>query len=120
MRMDMAPALQRDVRASSSSRCLTRSLNMSENRESVSSTSARIDVWNCRIERCVIALCGAAIPKLAEQIGRSAAVRAVGLANGSNPVELVVPCHRVIGANGSLTGNFELTADIGAYRLVVY
>ena len=41
---------------------------------------------------------------LAHQIGRPAAVRAVGLANGANPVGIVVPCHRVIGANGSLTG----------------
>jgi methylated-DNA-[protein]-cysteine S-methyltransferase len=42
--------------------------------------------------------------RLAEHIGRPAAVRAVGLANGANPVAVVVPCHRVIGANGSLTG----------------
>jgi methylated-DNA-[protein]-cysteine S-methyltransferase len=42
--------------------------------------------------------------KLAEEIGRPTAVRAVGLANGSNPIGIVVPCHRVIGANGSLTG----------------
>ena len=42
--------------------------------------------------------------ELAARIGRPAAVRAVGLANGSNPVAIVVPCHRVIGANGSLTG----------------
>lgn len=41
---------------------------------------------------------------LAKQIGRPAAVRAVGLANGSNPIGVVVPCHRVIGADGSLTG----------------
>lgn len=41
---------------------------------------------------------------LAEKIDRAKAVRAVGLANGSNPVGIVVPCHRVIGANGSLTG----------------
>lgn len=40
----------------------------------------------------------------AARIGRPAASRAVGLANGSNPIALVVPCHRVIGANGSLTG----------------
>lgn len=40
----------------------------------------------------------------AAKIGRPAAVRAVGLANGANPVGLIVPCHRVIGANGSLTG----------------
>jgi methylated-DNA-[protein]-cysteine S-methyltransferase len=50
--------------------------------------------------------CGATVSysRLAEQIGRPAAVRAVGLANGSNPVGVVVPCHRVIGADGSLTG----------------
>jgi methylated-DNA-[protein]-cysteine S-methyltransferase len=42
--------------------------------------------------------------KLAQRIARPNAVRAVGLANGSNPIGIVVPCHRVIGANGSLTG----------------
>jgi methylated-DNA-[protein]-cysteine S-methyltransferase len=41
---------------------------------------------------------------LATKIGRPAAVRAVGLANGANPIAIVVPCHRVIGANASLTG----------------
>ncbi|BDY06700.1 methylated-DNA--[protein]-cysteine S-methyltransferase [Ferrimonas sp. YFM] len=41
---------------------------------------------------------------IARQIGRPKAVRAVGAANGRNPVALVVPCHRVIGASGSLTG----------------
>jgi methylated-DNA-[protein]-cysteine S-methyltransferase len=41
---------------------------------------------------------------LARQLGRPAASRAVGLANGANPVSIVIPCHRVIGANGSLTG----------------
>jgi len=41
---------------------------------------------------------------LANRIGRPSAVRAVGLANGSNPVALVVPCHRVIGSDRSLTG----------------
>jgi len=41
---------------------------------------------------------------LAKAIGRPAAVRAVGLANGSNPIAIIVPCHRVIGANASLTG----------------
>ena len=41
---------------------------------------------------------------LAEHIGSPTAVRAVGLANGKNPVSIVVPCHRVVGANGSLTG----------------
>ena len=42
--------------------------------------------------------------QLAARIGRPAAVRAVGLANGANPIGLIVPCHRVIGADGSLTG----------------
>jgi methylated-DNA-[protein]-cysteine S-methyltransferase len=42
--------------------------------------------------------------KLAEQIARPKAVRAVGLANGANPIGIVVPCHRVIGSDGSLTG----------------
>ena len=41
---------------------------------------------------------------LARRIGRAQAVRAVGLANGANPISIVVPCHRVIGANGTLTG----------------
>ncbi len=41
---------------------------------------------------------------LAARIGRPKASRAVGLANGSNPVSIVVPCHRVIGANAKLTG----------------
>jgi methylated-DNA-[protein]-cysteine S-methyltransferase len=40
----------------------------------------------------------------AARIGKPRAVRAVGLANGANPIGLVVPCHRVIGANGTLTG----------------
>ena len=42
--------------------------------------------------------------QLAAAIGRPGAVRAVGLANGSNPVGVIVPCHRVIGSNGTLTG----------------
>ena len=42
--------------------------------------------------------------QLALRVGRSSAVRAVGLANGANPVGIVIPCHRVIGSDGSLTG----------------
>jgi len=42
--------------------------------------------------------------ELARRIGRPAASRAVGAANGKNPIPIIVPCHRVIGANGSLTG----------------
>jgi methylated-DNA-[protein]-cysteine S-methyltransferase len=41
---------------------------------------------------------------LAQRIGKPAAVRAVGAANGANPIPIVIPCHRVIGANGTLTG----------------
>ena len=41
---------------------------------------------------------------MARRIGRPAAVRAVGLAVGANPIGIVIPCHRVIGADGSLTG----------------
>jgi methylated-DNA-[protein]-cysteine S-methyltransferase len=42
--------------------------------------------------------------ELARRIGRPRAVRAAGLANGQNPISIVVPCHRVIGSDGSLTG----------------
>ncbi|MGX1757114.1 methylated-DNA--[protein]-cysteine S-methyltransferase [Streptomyces lydicus] len=61
--------------------------------------------------------------QLAERLGVPTAARAVGLANGRNPVGIIIPCHRVVGANGSLTGygggldrkrrllDFERTAD---------
>jgi len=42
--------------------------------------------------------------ELARRIGNPNAARAVGLANGSNPIPIVIPCHRVIGSNGKLTG----------------
>ncbi len=42
--------------------------------------------------------------QIAEQIGQASAVRAVGAANGRNPLSVIVPCHRVIGASGDLTG----------------
>jgi methylated-DNA-[protein]-cysteine S-methyltransferase len=42
--------------------------------------------------------------ELAQRIGRPGASRAVGLANGRNPISIVVPCHRVIGSSGALTG----------------
>jgi methylated-DNA-[protein]-cysteine S-methyltransferase len=42
--------------------------------------------------------------RLAERIGRPTAIRAVGLANGKNPISIVVPCHRVVGSGGDLTG----------------
>jgi methylated-DNA-[protein]-cysteine S-methyltransferase len=42
--------------------------------------------------------------QIANQLGNPKATRAVGAANGQNPIPIIVPCHRVIGANGSLTG----------------
>jgi methylated-DNA-[protein]-cysteine S-methyltransferase len=50
--------------------------------------------------------CGVTISygELATRLGDKNAMRAVGLANGRNPIAVVVPCHRVIGANGSMTG----------------
>ena len=65
-------------------------------------TAFQREVW--RALRTIPAAQTISYGQLAQRIGRPAAVRAVGLANGSNPVSIVVPCHRVIGANGSLTG----------------
>jgi len=42
--------------------------------------------------------------EIARRLGKPAASRAVGLANGSNPIAIIIPCHRVIGSNGKLTG----------------
>ncbi|HEV2731146.1 MAG TPA: methylated-DNA--[protein]-cysteine S-methyltransferase, partial [Terriglobales bacterium] len=42
--------------------------------------------------------------ELARRIGNPKASRAVGLANGANPIPIIIPCHRVIGSNGKLTG----------------
>jgi methylated-DNA-[protein]-cysteine S-methyltransferase len=42
--------------------------------------------------------------ELADRLGRPTAARAVGFANGHNPISIIVPCHRVVGANGALTG----------------
>ena len=63
--------------------------------------------FQCEVWRALRSIpCGTTVSymKLAKQIGRPAAVRAVGSTNGSNPVGIVVPCHRVIGSDGSLTG----------------
>jgi methylated-DNA-[protein]-cysteine S-methyltransferase len=46
----------------------------------------------------------ASYSEIARAVGAPAAVRAVGAANGANPIAVVVPCHRIIGANGALTG----------------
>jgi methylated-DNA-[protein]-cysteine S-methyltransferase len=65
-------------------------------------TSFQREVWHALRQ----IPCGTTVSygKLAERIGRPQAVRAVGLANGANPIGVVVPCHRVIGSDGSLTG----------------
>ncbi len=55
--------------------------------------------------------------ELAQRIGKPDAVRAVGLANGRNPIPIVVPCHRVIGTDRSLTG-FGLGVPVKAWLLV--
>jgi methylated-DNA-[protein]-cysteine S-methyltransferase len=65
-------------------------------------TSFQREVW--RALREIPAGTTTSYGHLAAKIGRPAAVRAVGLANGSNPIGVVVPCHRVIGSDGSLTG----------------
>ena len=46
----------------------------------------------------------ASYAEIARGIGASSAIRAVGTANGANPIAVIVPCHRIIGSNGSLTG----------------
>lgn len=64
--------------------------------------------------------------EIAKQIGHPAAVRAVGAANGKNPISIIAPCHRVIGSNGKLTGfaggldvkEFLLGLEAGSSRLL--
>jgi methylated-DNA-[protein]-cysteine S-methyltransferase len=65
-------------------------------------TPFQLDVWNALREIEY----GDTITyaELARRIGRPAAIRAVGAANGANPIPIIVPCHRVIGSNGKLTG----------------
>jgi methylated-DNA-[protein]-cysteine S-methyltransferase len=65
-------------------------------------TPFHLEVWRalCEIPYGTTTSYGA----LARSLGRPDAARAVGLANGSNPIGIIVPCHRVVGADGSLTG----------------
>jgi len=65
-------------------------------------TRFQVEVWNAL--RRIPFGATASYRDLAADIGRPNAVRAVGAANGRNPVSIIVPCHRVIGADGSLTG----------------
>jgi methylated-DNA-[protein]-cysteine S-methyltransferase len=63
--------------------------------------------WQLRVWRALTTIPygeTAGYGQLAEELGRPTASRAVGMANGRNPISIIVPCHRVIGANGSLTG----------------
>jgi len=65
-------------------------------------TPFQLKVWNAL--RRIVAGTTTSYGALAKKIGKPDAVRAVGLANGQNPISLIVPCHRVVGSNGSLTG----------------
>lgn len=65
-------------------------------------TPFQLKVWNAL--RKIAGGTTTSYGALAKKIGNAEAVRAVGLANGQNPISLIVPCHRVIGSNGSLTG----------------
>ncbi|HET6250345.1 MAG TPA: methylated-DNA--[protein]-cysteine S-methyltransferase [Tepidisphaeraceae bacterium] len=67
-----------------------------------SGTPFRRQVWQAL--RAIPAGTTQSYGQLAARIGRPTASRAVGSANGANPIAIVVPCHRVIGANGTLTG----------------
>ena len=68
----------------------------------VSATPFQLSVWRelCRIPEGTTRSYG----EIAARLGRPSAARAVGHANGSNPVSILIPCHRAIGANGKLTG----------------
>lgn len=65
-------------------------------------TPFQLAVWNALLEIPYGATMTYA--QLAHRIGRPRAVRAVGAANGANPIPVIIPCHRVIGSNGTLTG----------------
>jgi methylated-DNA-[protein]-cysteine S-methyltransferase len=65
-------------------------------------TAFQRKVWNALRE--IPAGTTKSYSELAEVVGRPSAVRAVGMINGRNPISIVVPCHRVIGKDGSLTG----------------
>ena len=65
-------------------------------------TRFQCDVWNALRE--IPSGTTTTYGELAVKVGRGGASRAVGAANGANPISIVVPCHRVIGANGTLTG----------------
>jgi methylated-DNA-[protein]-cysteine S-methyltransferase len=65
-------------------------------------TPFQVRVWHALIQIPFGAV--TSYSEVAERIGHPAAVRAVGAANGANPIPIIIPCHRVIGKNGMLTG----------------
>jgi len=65
-------------------------------------TAFQLEVWRALL--CIPYGETRSYAEIAKSIGRPTATRAVGAANGANPVPIIVPCHRVIGSNGSLTG----------------
>ena len=65
-------------------------------------TAFQREVWKAL--RTIPAGATSSYGQIAAKVGRPSASRAVGAANGANPIAIVVPCHRVIGANGTLTG----------------
>jgi methylated-DNA-[protein]-cysteine S-methyltransferase len=90
---------------------ITRALNhyfdgnlssLAEVRVATGGTAFQREVWQALLT--IPAGTTTSYGQLAVKLGRSGASRAVGAANGANPVAIVVPCHRVIGADGTLTG----------------
>jgi methylated-DNA-[protein]-cysteine S-methyltransferase len=65
-------------------------------------TQFQLDVWNM-LQRIPYGETRS-YAQIAQSIGRPTATRAVGAANGANPIPIIIPCHRVIGSSGSLTG----------------
>ena len=90
---------------------LTRALNayfkgelsaLDEIETATGGTPFQREVWNAL--RTIPAGTTISYGQLAADLGRDGSARAVGAANGANPIAIIVPCHRVIGANGALTG----------------
>jgi len=65
-------------------------------------TSFQLEVWSALMDIPLGAV--ATYGEIARQLGRPGAARAVGAANGRNPISIVVPCHRLVGTGGGLTG----------------
>jgi methylated-DNA-[protein]-cysteine S-methyltransferase len=65
-------------------------------------TSFQLEVWSALLDIPLGAV--ATYGQIARRVGRPAAARAVGAANGRNPISIVVPCHRLVGTGGDLTG----------------